>query len=162
MNCITDRAQGLISLYAALQFTILLYWALGPARLKLQTAAAVLMFVSGVMLLFVSHAEHTRSLHPSTLITVYLFITLLFDCVIIRTLWLLRDTGAVARLFTTTVSIKILVLVAEGWGKRSILLSRYQGISPEMTSSILSNAVFWWLNPLMRTGFGRFLTLTDL
>jgi hypothetical protein len=162
INCTTDTAQGLISLYAALQLTILLYWALGPTRVKLQTAAAALTFVNGVLLLFVSHAENTRPIHPSTLITVYLFLTLLFDCVIARTLWLLQDTGVAARLFTTTVATKALVLAAEVWEKRSILLSRYQGVSPEMTSSILSNGVFWWLNPLMKTGFGRFLTFTDL
>jgi len=158
----TDASQGLISLYTSLQLAILLYWALGPARLKLQTAAAVLMFASGVLLLFVSHAEHTRSLHPSTLITVYVFLSLVFDCAIARTLWLLENTGVLARLVTTTIAVKLLVLVAEVWEKRSILLSRYQGVSPEMTSSILSLAVFWWLNPLLKTGFGRFLTFTDL
>ncbi|OIW33170.1 hypothetical protein CONLIGDRAFT_163453 [Coniochaeta ligniaria NRRL 30616] len=153
---------GLIGLYAVLQFAMLLYWALGPERLKLQTVAAVLVFVSGILLLFVSHAEHTRSLHPSTLITIYLFLTLFFDCAVSRTLWLLQDAGVAARLFTTTVAAKSIVLVAEVWEKRAILLSRYQDVSPEMTSSILSHGVFWWLNPLMRTGFGRFLTLTDL
>lgn len=160
--CTNNHYQGLITLYAALQLTVLLYWALGPLRLKLQTASSVLVFFSGILLLFISHAEHTRSLHPSTLITVYLSLSLLFDCVIVRTLWLLQDTGVVASLLTTTVAVKLLVLAAEVWEKRSILLYRYHGVSPEMTSSILSRGVYWWLNPLMRTGFGRFLTLQDM
>ncbi|KAK0718041.1 P-loop containing nucleoside triphosphate hydrolase protein [Lasiosphaeria miniovina] len=154
---------GLIGLYTALQLSILLYWALGPVRTAVQTAAGVLVFVSGLLLLVVSHAEHARALAPSTVITVYLLFTLLFDAVMARTLWLLHmDTGAVARLFTAAVVLKLLVLAAEAWEKRSILLARYQNLSPEMTSSILSHGVYWWLNPLLRTGFGRFLTMQDM
>lgn len=162
VSCLTNISQGLISLYAALQLAVLLYWALGPERLELQTAASAIMLINGLLLLFVSHAEHTRSLHPSTLITVYLLLTLLFDCAITRTLWLLPDTDVIATLVTTTTVTKLLVLVAEVWEKRSILLSRYRHVSPEMTSSILSLGVFWWLNPLLRTGFGRFLAFADL
>lgn len=122
----------------------------------------MLVFVNGLLLLFLSHAEHTRSVRPSTLITVYLFLTLLFDCVIARTLWLLGGAGVIVRLSTSTIPIKFLVLAIEVWEKRSILLSQYQYLSPEVTSGILSRSVFWWLNPLLKTGSGRFLTDQDL
>ncbi|KAF4625089.1 hypothetical protein G7Y89_g13080 [Cudoniella acicularis] len=154
---------GLIGVYTVLQLAVLLYWTLGPEHiLQLQTVAAVLVFVNGLLLLFMSHAEHTRSVRPSTLITVYLFLSLLFDCVIARTLWLLGGAGVIGRLFTSTIPIKFLVLAIEAWEKRSILLSQYQHLSPEVTSGILSRSVFWWLNPLLKTGFGRFLTDQDL
>jgi hypothetical protein len=149
--------------YTVLQLTLLLYWTLGPGRIfGLQTAAAALVFVSAVLLLFVSHVEHTRSIHPSTLITVYLFLTLLFDCAITRTLWLLQDASVITSLFTSAVAIKLLILTVEAWEKRSILLFRYQNLSPEMTSGILSGSVFWWLTPLMKTGFRRSLTDQDM
>ncbi|KAB5515468.1 P-loop containing nucleoside triphosphate hydrolase protein [Coniochaeta sp. 2T2.1] len=153
---------SVIGVYTVLQFAILLYWAVGPVRLAIQTAAGAVVFVSGFVLLFVSHAEHTRSLNPSTLITAYLLLTLLFDCAMARTLWLLQDTGVLARLVTTAVVIKVIALSVEVWEKGSILLNRYRHLSPEVTSGILSHAVFWWLNPLMRTGFGRFLTEQDM
>lgn len=155
--------QGLIGVYTLLQFSALLYLALGPqATSKAQIAAAVLVFVNGLLLLLVSHAEHTRSVSPSTLINVYLVFTLLFDCVITRTLWLLRDVDVVARLFTSAAVTKLLVLAVEAWEKRSILLAQYRELSPEVTSGILNRTVFWWLNPLMKAGFGRLLTDQDL
>jgi hypothetical protein len=68
----------------------------------------------------------------------------------------------VARLLTIAVVIKVVALAVEVWEKRSILLSKYRDLSPEVISGILSHAVLWWLNPLMRTGFGRFLTNEDM
>ncbi|KAK6217677.1 RAS2 protein [Pestalotiopsis sp. IQ-011] len=140
-----------------------MYLAVGPSvTSKAQIAAAVLVFVNGLLLLLVSHAEHTRSVSPSTLINVYLVFTLLFDCVIVRTLWLLRDVDVVAKLFTSAAVTKLLVLAVEAWEKRSILLAQYRELSPEATSGILNRTVFWWLNPLMKAGFGRLLTDQDL
>lgn len=146
-----------------MQLAVLLYWTLEPGHtLELQTAAAVLVFVNGLLLMFVSHAEHTRSVRPSTLINAYLFFTLLFDCVVARTLWLLEGAGVNARLFTSAIAIKVLVLGTEAWEKRSILLAQYHDLSPEVTSGILSRSVFLWLNSLMKLGFGRSLTDQDL
>lgn len=122
----------------------------------------MLVVVNGFLLLFVSHAEHTRSVKPSTLINVYLLLTLLFDCAIARTAWLTNGTSSIPRLYTAAATIKLLILAAEAWEKRAILLSRYQYLSPEATSGILGRSVFWWLNPLMKAGFGRFLTDQDL
>ncbi|KAK3942168.1 P-loop containing nucleoside triphosphate hydrolase protein [Diplogelasinospora grovesii] len=154
---------GLIGIYAILQLVVLLYWAVGPRpTLGSQIAAAVFVFVNGFLLLFVSHAEHTRSVKPSTLINVYLVLTLTFDCAIVRTSWLLDGAGVIAKLYTCTAVIKFIVLTVEAWEKRSILLAEYRHLSPEVTSGILGRSVFWWLNPLMKAGFGRVLTVQDL
>ncbi|KAI8654215.1 hypothetical protein NCS56_01378200 [Fusarium sp. Ph1] len=154
---------GLIAVYTIFQLTVLLCWVLGPLPApKSQIAAAVLVFVNGFSLAFLSYAEHTRSVRPSTLINVYLFLTLLFDCAIARTLWLIEGTKLIAKVFTATVAIKFTVLVSEAWEKRSILQAQYRELSPESTSGILGRSVFWWLNPLMKIGFGRPLTEKDL
>lgn len=157
--------QGLIGVYTALQFSVLLYWALNAEKWplsQLRTSAAVLAFVDGFLLLFLSHAEHARSVRPSTIINVYLLFTLLFDCVAARTLWLAGHGSTISGLFTSTVAIKLLVLTSEAWEKRPILLSQYQHLSPEATSGILARSIFWWLNTLLRTGFARSLTDRDL
>ncbi|OQD66811.1 hypothetical protein PENPOL_c004G00223 [Penicillium polonicum] len=156
---------GLIGVYTALQLAVLVYWALNAEKWpfsQLRTSAAVLAFVDGFLLLFLSHAEHARSVRPSTIINVYLLFTLLFDCVVARTLWLADYDSTISGLFTSTVAIKLFVLTSEAWGKRPILLSQYQYLSPEATSGILARGVFWWLNSLMRTGFTRSLTDHDL
>ncbi|CAG7955917.1 unnamed protein product [Penicillium olsonii] len=157
--------KGLIGIYTALQLAVLVYWALNTEKRSLshlRTSAAVLAFVDGVVLLFLSHAEHARSVRPSTIINVYLLFTLLFDCVVVRTLWLAGHDSAISGLLTSTVAIKVFILTSEAWEKRSILLSQYQNLSPEATSGILARGVFWWLNSLMRTGFIRSLTYHDL
>lgn len=157
--------QGLIGVYTALQFSVLLYWALNAEKWplsQLRTSAAVLAFVDGFLLLFLSHAEHARSVRPSTIINVYLLFTLLFDCVAARTLWLAGHGSTISGLFTSTVAIKLFVLTSEAWEKRPILLWQYQHLSPEATSGILARSIFWWLNTLLRTGFARSLTHRDL
>jgi ATP-binding cassette subfamily C (CFTR/MRP) protein 1 len=157
--------QILIGLYTALQLAVLLYWALHPHQrpfAQLHTSAAVLAFVDGILLLFLSHAEHARSVRPSTIINVHLFFTLLFDCVVVRTLWATDYDLTLSGLFTSTVAIKLFVLTLEAWDKRPILLSQYRHLSPEATSGILARSVFWWLNSLLQTGFARSLTDQDL
>lgn len=150
-------------MYNILQLSVLLYWIAGPPTpTKIQVAAAALVLVSGIALLVLSYAEHTRSVRPSTLIDVYLFFTLIFDCAIVRTSWVLQGRGIVAKLLTSTIAIKFLILVMEGWEKGGILYPQYKTLSPEATSGIYSRSVFWWLNPLMKIGFGWFLTYQDL
>ncbi|KAL6228992.1 hypothetical protein BDW75DRAFT_246137 [Aspergillus navahoensis] len=156
---------GLIGAYTVLQLAVLLYCALNTHKWsfsQLRTSAAVLAFVDGFLLLFLSHVEHARSVRPSTIINVYLLFTLLFDCVVARTLWLANHDSIISSLFTSTLVIKLIVLTSEAWEKRPILLSQYQHLSPEATSGILARSVFWWLNSFMRTGFARSLTDHDL
>ncbi|KAL3446335.1 P-loop containing nucleoside triphosphate hydrolase protein [Aspergillus insuetus] len=157
--------KGLIGVYTALQLAVLLYCALNAHKWpfsQLRTSAAVLAFVDGFLLLFLSHVEHARSVRPSTIINVYLLFTLLFDCAVARTLWLANHDSTISSLFTAAIVIKLAVLTSEAWEKRPILLSQYQNLSPEATSGILARGVFWWLNSLMRTGFARPLTGPDM
>ncbi|KAL4876404.1 P-loop containing nucleoside triphosphate hydrolase protein [Aspergillus karnatakaensis] len=152
---------GVIGVYTALQLAVLLYSSLNTYH-QLRTAAAVLAFIDGVVLLFLSHLEHARSVRPSTIINVYLLFTLLLDCVVARTLWLANRDSVISSLFTSTLAIKLIVLVSEGWEKQHMLLSQYRHLSPESTSGIIARSVFWWLNSFMRTGFARSLTDHDL
>jgi hypothetical protein len=155
----------LIGAYTALQLAVLLYCVLNTHKWsfsQLRTSAAVLAFVDGFLLLFLSHVEHARSVRPSTIINVYLLFTLLFDCVVARALWLANHDSIISSLFTSTLVIKLIVLTSEAWEKRPILLSQYQHLSPEATSGILARGIFWWLNSFMRTGFARSLTDNDL
>lgn len=57
-----------------------------------------------------------------------------------------------AAVFTSTLGVKLMVLIAEAIEKRDILLERYRTPNLEVTSGIYSRSFFWWLNSLMTTG----------
>ena len=125
-------------------------------------AAATLVFIDGLGLCLLSHFEHVRSVRPSTIINIYLLVTMIFDIAQIRTLWIQDAPRSIASIFTVTVAVKFLVAIMEATEKKKLLLTRYQDTGPEATSGTYSRALFWWLNPLMSTGFKRVIGEEDL
>ena len=110
-----------------------------------------------------SYFEHSRSVRPSFIINLYLLISIPFDVARSRTLWLSgRELQSIALVLTISTVVKAGVLVLEASNKRAILLARYQDLPPEATSNVYSRSIFWWLNPLLRTGFVKTLLLDDL
>lgn len=155
--------QAFLVAFTGLQACSLAIYATG-SNIKTPTgiAAASLALANALGLCLLSHAEHTRSVRPSDIINLYLFITLLFDAAQVRTLWLDNAPRPLAIVFSITAVVKLLVAVAEAVEKRKILLFRYQNISPELTGGIYNRSFFWWLNTLMTTGFRRVIDEKDL
>lgn len=131
-------------------------------RTRVTIAAAALSVMDALGLCVLSHIEHLRSIRPSAIINAYMLLTLPFDVARTRTLWIDRATDPIAALFTSTLAVKVLILVTEAFDKRHLLLERYRHFSPESTSGIYSRSFFWWLNTLMRTGFHRVFQDEDL
>ena len=131
-------------------------------RTKVTIAASALSFIASLSLCLLSHFEHARSIRPSPLINGYILLTLLFDVVRCRTLYLDGASKAIAGCFSGMIGVKVMVLLAEAAEKRSILLTPYRGLSPEETSGIYSLSFFFWLNQLMTSGFRRVLRNEDL
>lgn len=126
---------------------LLILHALNPTlRTRATLVAAALGVVDGLALCFLSHSEHNHSIRPSTLINTYLLLTLPFDTARARTLWLGRATRPVAATFSSSLAIKLIILITEAIEKRSILLDQYRLTSPEATSGIYSRSFFWWVN----------------
>jgi len=121
-------------------------------RTRATLAAASFGLIDAISLCILSHTEHIHTVRPSALINVYLLVTLPFDVARCRTLWIDGATKSVAAVFSSTVGVKLIILVAEAIEKRNILLDRYRYSSPEVTSGIYSRSFFWWLNTLMITG----------
>jgi len=121
-------------------------------RTRATLTAASFGLIDAIGLCILSHTEHIYTVRPSALINVYLLVTLPFDVVRCKTLWIDGATKSVAAVFSSTVGVKLIILVAEAIEKRSILLDRYRYSSPEVTSGIYSRSFFWWLNTLMITG----------
>ncbi|OCL14026.1 putative multidrug resistance protein MDR [Glonium stellatum] len=152
--------------FGALQLVLLVLW-VEPSAIKTRATVptTVVTTVGSLVFSLLSYAEHVRSVQPSFLINIYLFVSLLFDIARTRTLWLRHYSGtnqAIAIVFTATVGVKVAILLLEAVEKRWILRPKYKAYPPEATSGIYNRSFFWWLNSLFRSGFSKLLFVEDL
>ncbi|KAL7941848.1 P-loop containing nucleoside triphosphate hydrolase protein [Trichoderma barbatum] len=149
-------------MFIALQLALLVLWSKNHGLVNpISIAAATFTLVDAIALAALSHLEHQRSPRPSTIILVYLIFSIAFDSVQCRTLWLVR-ADAVAPVYTAVLGIKTLAFLLELREKRSILLSPWNCLGPEMTGSIVNRSLFWWLNNLLIRGFRATLSGNSL
>lgn len=159
----TNPIQLFLVVFSCMQTVLLILYTINNTlRTRATLAAASFGLVDSLGLCILSHSEHIHSVRPSAIINVYLLLTLPFDAARSRTLWLDGATKSTAAVFTSTVAVKLMILITEAIEKRSILLERYRYSSPEATSGIYSRSFFWWLNNLMTTGFSRIIKNEDL
>ncbi|KAL2069425.1 hypothetical protein VTL71DRAFT_14104 [Oculimacula yallundae] len=153
----------ILAILTSFQATVLvLYSADSSIRSGVSIASASLTLANAVGLVILSYTEHTRSIRPSTVINVYLLLTLIFDVARTRTLFLNHAPVTLTAIFTCSTVLKGLTTVSEAIEKRAILLPPYRFASPEATSGIYSHAVFWWLNSLLKMGYGRVVRAEDM
>ncbi|KAH7350682.1 P-loop containing nucleoside triphosphate hydrolase protein [Rhexocercosporidium sp. MPI-PUGE-AT-0058] len=124
--------------------------------------SSALSFLAAIAVLLLSGLEDSRAVQPSLLLSIYLLATLSFDAVQVRTLYLRHENPTLLSLFTASLAIKAVLLVLESRSKRRYLNAPYNGNSPETTGGIFNRSFFWWINPILATGFRRLLTLDDL
>jgi ATP-binding cassette, subfamily C (CFTR/MRP), member 1 len=154
-----------LSAFTAIQLAVLVVRA---THLEIATtasvAAAALDFSAACVLFVLSWFEHSRSVAPSTIIGLYLLLSLVFDGVRLRTFYLTSGYGAqaVAHMMSLSVAAKVGVLITETVEKRSILLPAYKDLPPEQTSGIYNKSFFWWVNPLLMLGFRSNFHTDDL
>lgn len=155
-----------IVVLSALQLALIVLWATAtalPAR-SYGVAAAVLSFSTSLLMMQLSPLEHTRSIRPSSVLGAYLFFTMLFDAVILRTIWLSPLFSTTVRAIATSAySFKGAVLLLEA-KEKSHYLSSSQASSPtpEEFSGAYAQSLFWWMNGLILSGFKNILKPTDL
>lgn len=118
--------------------------------------------IDGLGILVLSPLEHLRNLKPSTLLQVYLLLTLLFDAAICRTLWLIGADVTIQRVFVTCVSLKFVLFCLEVIEKRRWLKPKYSHLKSEAIGGFVNLSVFWWLNGIFLDGFHKILVLADI
>ena len=129
-------------------------WSVPSApRTHTSIAAASLSLCATAALTGLSYLEHVRSIRPSSIINVYLLLTVPFDFAQVRSLWLRGNFSALSIVFTVSSVVKLGVLVSEAIEKRALLLPPFRNPAPEFTSGIYTRALFWWLNPLFILGY---------
>ncbi|KUJ15922.1 P-loop containing nucleoside triphosphate hydrolase protein [Mollisia scopiformis] len=148
-------------LLLGIQLGLLVLWSTYRVT-RATVPSAVLSFLASVLVLPLSRLEHNRSIKPSSLLSVYLLVSVAFDAVQVRTLFLRHDESAILGLFTTSVGLKLVLLLLESLNKRKYLRAPYSTYPPESTSGVFGRSFFWWLNPMLATGFRRLMTLDDL
>ena len=124
--------------------------------------AVALSLVDALSIAILSTIEHDRSVRPSSLLSIYLLLSTLFDAVQVRTLFIRHYPSTLGALSAATVALKLLLLALETRNKRSYLKEPLRAIPPESTSGVIARTVFWWLNRLFVSGFRKLLTLEDL
>ncbi|KAM0225506.1 hypothetical protein ACHAQD_001442 [Fusarium lateritium] len=156
---------ALIALLAVLHLVLVVLWATRPSDTRLDrvsVAAASVSFASSLMSCVLSCVEHAKSPRPSSLLNVYLAVSLLLDVALLRTLWLVPMDTAIPAVFTAAFALKAILVVLEGWSKAPYLIAGSGTHSPEVTAGLYARAVFAWVTPLLMTGFRKLLRPMDL
>jgi hypothetical protein len=161
--CVDHTAQFFFASYVVIQLTLLsLSVAHDIPKTRLTIACFVLTTVGYGIFLVVLYLEHIRSVRPSTLLSVYLGISILLDTARVRTLFFIPDSQTFARLFLASFIVKIIIFALEVSEKRRLLWPKWQDASPEATSGVINRALFIWLNDLFGRGFRALLTVDTL
>ncbi|OAA63926.1 ABC transporter, transmembrane domain, type 1 [Cordyceps fumosorosea ARSEF 2679] len=148
---------------ACLELALVISWSLDKnTKTPVSIAAATVNFLVALQTIALSWIEDARSVRPSTLLSLYLVITVLLDLPQARTLWLRGGIDTTAGMTTAAVVLKTLFLCVENIGKRAHLLSVYRTLPPEATSGIVNRSVLWWINDTFRRGFRTALAVEDL
>ncbi|OQE42091.1 hypothetical protein PENCOP_c004G02534 [Penicillium coprophilum] len=149
--------------FAAIQLALLISWAKKTRpTTNFSVASSAINLVVAMEIVVLSWVEDERSVRPSSLLAIYLLLTLLFDVVQTRSLWLSHRDHLISILFTTSVAVKIAMVLLESLGKQNHLVGSYQDLPPESTSGLVNRSFMWWLNRLFYTGFRSLLSTEDL
>ncbi|OHX00813.1 ABC multidrug transporter [Colletotrichum incanum] len=164
-NALRLTKQAAIGILAVLQLALVTLWATHRDAGRLRTvsiAASCASFAATVMFGGLSYIEHTKSLKPSSILNIYILVSLVLDGAILRTVWLSHLSVAISAVFSASFALKAAIVILEAQGKTRHLASDGRPYSPEETSGIYSRGLFWWLTPLLLTGFCRLLKPMDL
>ncbi|KAI8176490.1 ABC transporter atnG [Colletotrichum sp. SAR 10_86] len=152
-----------IAVFLCLQIILIALWSIpSTPRARTSIAESALGLIEAIALGALSYTEHKRSIRPSALIGLYLFLTIVLDIAQARTLWLRDGLSSVAGVFTASLVVKVVVLALEETPKRVLLASSEKDVAVESTTGVVSRSLFWWLNSLFFQGFRLLIGLEDL
>ncbi|EUC27117.1 hypothetical protein COCCADRAFT_112530 [Bipolaris zeicola 26-R-13] len=128
--------------------------------------AQILTTSDALILVAISHFEHTRRRRPSAILEVYLSLTLLLDMAHNRTLWLSASSNLDAiftRFHTATVVCKAVLAILESRSKKKSFLQQDRATkSLDSACGIYKLGTFSWLGRLLLSGYRNPLQLDSL
>nr|A0A3G9H9H1.1 RecName: Full=ABC transporter ALT5; AltName: Full=AAL-toxin biosynthesis cluster protein 5 [Alternaria alternata]BBG74265.1 ABC transporter [Alternaria alternata] len=163
----SKQILGFVNL--VLQVTLLVMTTQGTAQFKLSglfLSARIVTTSSTLLSVIVCHYEHSRCRRPSTILDVYLGLTLFLDIAHNRTLWLSVSSSLDAifvRFHTTTVACKAVLAILESLSKKRLfVLHNRTTQSLDGTRGSYSLSTFSWLSRLLLSGYQNPLRLDSL
>lgn len=145
------------------QVALLIVWSQIRERpTGVYVTARLLGLISALQIGLLSFLEHKRTIKPSDTLCYCLLAVLAADAIQARTLWLKSGHHNVAIVKTVNATSTLCLLILESWSKDALLFSSYRSAPKEMRIGIFDRAVFWWLTPLLKTGWLRVLEYPDL
>lgn len=147
------------------QVASLVLWTLSSTpRHDLAVGAAAVACIASLCIFFLLYSEHIYSYRPSTLLSIYLTLMILFDITKTRSYFLRSGMGALAGLSTTTVVLQFILLLFQEVSKRRLVKARHvvPTLSSEALSGFWGRALFLWINSTLRLGFRSILRIEDL
>jgi ATP-binding cassette subfamily C (CFTR/MRP) protein 1 len=124
-------------------------------------AGSSLTLVSSILIVILLLVGHTRSVRPSSLISIYLLSRTTIDAVQLRTLQLRNYAPAISRTLAAGIVIQVLFLILESWPRKQGIKD-FNAYGPEDTAGVLNRSVLWWMNSLFLKGNKSILEQTDL
>ncbi|RDA86714.1 hypothetical protein CP532_4180 [Ophiocordyceps camponoti-leonardi (nom. inval.)] len=149
------------TVWLALQLILLSLWSRHEQhRTRASVPSAALNVIVALQIMTLSWMEDGRSIRPSSLLSIFLLVSLVFDLAQARTLWLLRLEKPIAAVFTASTVIKAIMLLLENRNKTTYLNPTASPLPPEATSGIINRSFLWWLNDLFCRGLDHEKPLT--
>ncbi|CAE7199875.1 hypothetical protein P3342_010333 [Pyrenophora teres f. teres] len=121
--------------------------------------AIVSLFVA-LCVPLLTHLEHYRSPRPTSLLSLYLGLVLLFDIVRTRTLWVIQNNRPFAITFSVGVGVHVLLFLAINICSNAATTD--QRLPRETRANVYTRGLFWWLNPLFWLGSKTILDVPHL
>ncbi|KAI2824957.1 hypothetical protein CBS115989_378 [Aspergillus niger] len=152
-----------VSLYTVLRLASLILWSRTPIRVRTSIAAEVIYFVTAFPLAWWSYRLHRTAVAPSLFLSLFLSVTIIFQAVRIRSLWLMqRDTG-LAIVETISLAVTVVLARAEARTKPHHLpTAALATLSREQLSGLYGRGLFLWLARTLWDGNKRSLKYSDL
>ncbi|KAF5023670.1 hypothetical protein F66182_4236 [Fusarium sp. NRRL 66182] len=108
------------------------------------------------------HLNVSLNFSPSSLLNVFLAVSLLLDAALLRTLWPIPLNEALPAASAAAFALKATLVVLEGWSKAPYLVAGSGPHPPEVTAGLYARALFAWVVPLLLAGFRKLLRPMDL
>ena len=159
---LTAKLLALLGLIITQLATLILRTQHSQVQTGASLPADVLLLFAGIAAALLSYLDHSRSLRPSTLLSLYLAALTLLGIARIRTIWQV-NVPPVSGSLTANFMITIICLFTESIErKKAATKLDWNTASPEQFSGFWNRASFAWLATTFRTGYAKILKLSDL
>lgn len=141
----------------------IIFWGISADRINTSIATATLSATSSLCIVVLLWAEHTRSLRSSSLISVYLSLTMLFSIARSRSYFLRHGLEAIGGLSAATTVLKLSIVALEEVSKRSLAHDKeLQDAGKETFGGFWNRAFLIWINSTLIRGYRTIISMSDL